>query len=55
MGKELMFVDTKVNGRNTKALVDTRTTNNFIAEEEAKRLDMTWEKCERLKSMNSMA
>lgn len=44
--KELMFVKAKVNEKETKALVDTGAMNNFIAEKEAKRLDMTWKKQE---------
>ena len=33
---ELMYVDIKLNGQTTRAMVDTGTTHNFIADREAK-------------------
>lgn len=33
-----MFIKVDVNGINTKTLVDSRATNNFIVEKEAKNL-----------------
>lgn len=38
--KKLMHVDVVVNGRATKALVDTGATHNFVTEGEAKRLGL---------------
>ena len=39
-----MFVEAKVNARNTKALVDFRATQSFITEEEAKKLGIHFRK-----------
>nr|CAN80593.1 hypothetical protein VITISV_040475 [Vitis vinifera] len=38
--KGLMYVETLVNGKATKALVDTGATHNFVSEDEAKRLEL---------------
>ena len=54
--KELLFVDVTLNGRATRALVDTAATHNFIAESEAKRLGLTLEKdTSKIKAVNSVA
>ncbi|KAG9450477.1 hypothetical protein H6P81_010442 [Aristolochia fimbriata] len=39
-----LFVDIHVQGGSAKAMVDTGATHNFMAEEEAKRLRLRWEK-----------
>ena len=36
--KGLMYVEALVNGKATKALVDTGATHNFVSEDEARRL-----------------
>lgn len=41
VGKEFMFVDARVNGKDTKVLVDTGATFNIIAGEEEKKLSLT--------------
>ncbi|KAL6326371.1 hypothetical protein AAG906_007876 [Vitis piasezkii] len=38
--KGLMYVEALVNGKATKALVDTGATHNFVSEEEARRLEL---------------
>ncbi|RVW96756.1 hypothetical protein CK203_026068 [Vitis vinifera] len=38
--KGLMYVEALVNGKATKALVDTGATHNFVSEDEARRLDL---------------
>ncbi|WKA10666.1 hypothetical protein VitviT2T_028228 [Vitis vinifera] len=38
--KGLMYVEALVNGKATKALVDTGATHNFVSEDEAKRLEL---------------
>ena len=38
--KRLMYVDTLVNGKATKALVDIGATPNFVSEDETKRLEL---------------
>ena len=54
--KELMYVEALVNGKATKALMDTGATYNFVSEDEAKRLELqaskegAW-----LKAVNSAA
>lgn len=54
--RELMYVEMHFNGRLTKAMVDTGATQNFIAEEEARKLGLTWVKGERwVKSVNGKA
>lgn len=54
--KELMFVNIQLKGKRTQALVDTRATHNFIAEEEAKRIGLKWEKDSSwVKVVNSVA
>nr|KAJ0227795.1 hypothetical protein LSAT_V11C100019700 [Lactuca sativa] len=40
----LMFVDARVNGGYTKALVDTGASHNFLAEDEAKKLGIKYTK-----------
>lgn len=53
-GGSLMFVEVKVNARNTKALVDSGATHSFIAEEEARKLGIHYTKeLGRLKVVNS--
>ncbi|XP_068639496.1 uncharacterized protein [Aristolochia californica] len=42
--KELMYVDVCLNGKNTRAMIDTGATHNFISREEAKRLGFKLEK-----------
>ncbi|OAY65869.1 Endo-1,4-beta-xylanase A [Ananas comosus] len=52
--RELMFVDVILNGRTTRAMIDTGATHNFVAEAEAKRLGLTLEKdARRIKAVNS--
>nr|CAD1831595.1 unnamed protein product [Ananas comosus var. bracteatus] len=41
---ELMYVDIKLNGKTTRAMVDTGATHNFIATGEAERLGLTLSK-----------
>lgn len=49
-----MFVEVKVNARNTKVLVDSGATHSFIAEEEASKLGIHYTKeLGRLKVVNS--
>ncbi|GAA0147437.1 hypothetical protein LIER_07136 [Lithospermum erythrorhizon] len=43
-GGGLMFVEAKVNGGNTKALVDTGASHNFMAEQEALKLGIKYTK-----------
>ena len=38
--KGLMYVEALVNGKTTKALVDTGSPHNFVSEDEAKRLEL---------------
>ena len=53
---ELMYVDIKLNGQMTRAMVDTGATHNFIADREAQRLGLTLEKSpSRMKAVNSEA
>nr|CAD1825948.1 unnamed protein product [Ananas comosus var. bracteatus] len=53
---ELMYVDIKLNGKTTKAMVDTGATHNFIATGEAERLRLTLSKDgSRMKAVNSKA
>ena len=53
---ELMYVDIKLNGQTTRAMVDTGATHNFIADREAKRLGLILEKnLSRMKAVNSKA
>nr|KAJ0192858.1 hypothetical protein LSAT_V11C800427070 [Lactuca sativa] len=52
----LMFVDAKVNGGCTKALVDTGASHNFLAKDEAKKLGIKYIKNPgRLKVVNSLS
>nr|CAD1832986.1 unnamed protein product [Ananas comosus var. bracteatus] len=53
---ELMYVDIKLNGKTTRAMVDTGVTHNFIATCEAERLGLTLSKDgSRMKAVNSKA
>nr|KAJ0206902.1 hypothetical protein LSAT_V11C500256870 [Lactuca sativa] len=52
----LMFVDARVNGGYTKALVDTGASHNFLAKDEAKKLGIKYTKNPgRLKVVNSLS
>nr|KAJ0202689.1 hypothetical protein LSAT_V11C500251950 [Lactuca sativa] len=52
----LMFVDARVNGGYTKALVDTGASHNFLVEDEAKKLGIKYIKIPgRLKVVNSLS
>ncbi|KAL6323857.1 hypothetical protein AAG906_005853 [Vitis piasezkii] len=54
LSKGLMYVEALVNGKATKALVDTGATHNFVSEAEAKRLELQASKEEGwLKVVNS--
>ena len=54
--KGLIYVEGLVNGKATKALVDTDATHNFVSEDEAKRLQLQTSKEEGwLKADNSTA
>ncbi|XP_031106210.1 uncharacterized protein LOC116010851 [Ipomoea triloba] len=54
--KGLMYVEALINGKPTKALVDTGATHNFMTEEEARRLGLHWTKGEGwLKTVNARA
>ncbi|CAL9120466.1 unnamed protein product, partial [Musa textilis] len=53
---ELMYVNIRLNGQTTRAMVDTGATHNFIADREAKRLGLILEKNpSRMKAVNSEA
>nr|CAD1837714.1 unnamed protein product [Ananas comosus var. bracteatus] len=53
---ELMYVDIKLNGKTTRAMVDTGATHNFITTGEAERLGLTLSKDgSRMKAVNSKA
>nr|KAJ0196925.1 hypothetical protein LSAT_V11C700357830 [Lactuca sativa] len=52
----LMFLETRVNGGYTKALVDTGASHNFLAKDEAKKLGIKYTKNPgRLKFVNSLS
>ncbi|CAA0831753.1 Unknown protein [Striga hermonthica] len=54
--KGLKYVEAQVNGKPTKALVDTGASHNFITKEEAIRLGLSWtEKAGWLKTVNANA
>ena len=54
--KGLVYVEAKVNGVITKAIVDTSDTHNFVLEEEASRLKLqTSKETGWLKAVNSAA
>lgn len=54
--KGLMYVDLKVNGKATRAMVDTGATHNFVSGTEATRLGLKLEKdSSRMKAVNSEA
>ncbi|KAK3039203.1 hypothetical protein RJ639_029060 [Escallonia herrerae] len=56
LGKGLMYVDIKVNGKAIRAMVDTGATHNYISSTEVERLGLTLEKgCGRVKAINSAA
>ncbi|CAL9076261.1 unnamed protein product [Musa textilis] len=51
-----MYMDIKLHGQTTRAMVDTGATHNFIADREAKQLGLTLEKnLNRMKAVNSEA
>nr|CAD1839891.1 unnamed protein product [Ananas comosus var. bracteatus] len=51
-----MYVDVKLNGKTTRAMVDTGATHNFIATGEAEHLGLTLSKDgSRIKAVNSKA
>ena len=53
---ELIYVDIKLNGQTTRAMVDTGATHNFIIDREAKRLGLILKKNQsRKKVVNSKA
>nr|CAD1823351.1 unnamed protein product [Ananas comosus var. bracteatus] len=53
---ELMYLDIKLNGKTTRAMVDTGATHNFIATGEVERLGVTLSKDgSRMKAVNSKA
>ncbi|KAK2980481.1 hypothetical protein RJ640_000720 [Escallonia rubra] len=55
-GKGLMYVDSKVNGKATRAMEDTGATHNYILRTEGERRGLTLEKgCGRVKAINSAA
>lgn len=52
----LMYVDVAINGKPTRAMVDTGATHNFIADQEARRLGLKLEKdASKMKAVNSAA
>ena len=54
--KGLMYVEAKVNGMSTKAMIDTGATHNFVSEEEARRLKLQTSKEARwFKAVKSVA
>lgn len=54
--KGLMYVDLKINGRATRAMVDTGAAQHFVAGTEAQRLGLKLEKdSSRMKAVNSEA
>ena len=54
--KGLMYMEAKVNGMSTKAMIDTGATHNFVSEEEARRLKLrTSKEAGWLKAVNSAA
>ena len=54
--KGLMYVEAKVNGMSTKAMIDTGATHNFVSEEEARSLKLqTSKEAGWLKADNSAA
>ncbi|KAK3004226.1 hypothetical protein RJ639_018028 [Escallonia herrerae] len=56
LGKGLMYVDIKVNGKAIRAMVDTGATHNYISSTEVERLGLTLEKgYGRVKAINSVA
>ena len=54
--KGLMYVEAKVNGMSTKAMIDTGATHNFVSEEVARRLKLqTSKEAGWIKAVNSAA
>lgn len=52
----LMYVDVAINGKPTRAMVDTGATQHFIADQEARRLGLKLEKdASKMKAVNSAA
>ena len=50
--KGFMFVDAIINSRSSKStLIDSRATQNFIADQEARRLGLCWVLCPKTHSL----
>jgi len=51
-----MYIDVCINGKSTRAMVDTGATHNFVADQEARRLGLKLEKdSSKMKAVNSEA
>ncbi|ESQ29743.1 hypothetical protein EUTSA_v10024067mg, partial [Eutrema salsugineum] len=56
MSKGLMYVEAQINGKIARVMVDTGATHNFMATDEARRLEIQWDKWEGwLKTVNAKA
>ncbi|XP_077250383.1 uncharacterized protein LOC143889876 [Tasmannia lanceolata] len=54
--KGLMYIEACINGKMTRAMIDTGATHNFVSEQEAKRLVLKLEKDDwKMKAINSEA
>ncbi|XP_077242396.1 uncharacterized protein LOC143882895 [Tasmannia lanceolata] len=54
--KGLMYIEACINGKMTRAMIDTGATHNFVSEQEAKRLALKLEKDDwKMKAVNSEA
>lgn len=51
----LMFVDLKINGRDTQAMIDTRATHNLITKSKARWLNLQLKDSSRIEAINSIA